>query len=198
MKNSFYKSLAGVAALGMALTAGRSGAQTLTVTDSVNLSLGIYTYTYAFRVTGDAGSPTPAVTDIFLGSDDLSPLNTVITRNNAPTSAWAFLGNSAPYNYLQFTNSGGPESLGSGDELEVTFFDSSGLFLPDTTHFAQAYDPNAAAGAGGYTVSVNGVFGPTTNPNPSALTPEPGALSLVGAMAMAGAGWLGRRRKLRC
>lgn len=190
MKIALWKSVPALAALGMALIVGRAGAQTLTVTDSVSLNQGVYTYTYAFRVTGDPGSPTPAVTDLFLGSDDLSPLNTVITRNNAPTSAWTFLGNSAPYNYLQFTNLGGADSLGNGDELEVTFEDASSLFQPDTTHFVQAYDINAAAGAGGYTASVSNVFGPTANP-----VPEPGALSLVGAIAMVGAGWLGRRRK---
>ena len=179
MKIALWKSVPALAALGMALIVGRAGAQTLTVTDSVNLNLGIYTYTYAFRVTGDANSPTPAVTDIFLGSDDLSPLNTIITRNNAPTSAWTFLGNSTPYNYLQFTNSRRRGFAGQWRRAGSDVFRLVRSVPARHDAFCAGIRPQRPAGAGGYTASVSGVFGPTINPNP-VLTPEPGALSLVG------------------
>ena len=194
MKTTWLKMVPLLVVVGASLSGRQAEAQVLNAKGTESLNLGLYTYAYTFSVSGDATSPTPALTDIFLSSDDLSPLNLTITKNNAPTTAWSFLGNNAPYNYLDFTSldplTGNPlDTLGAGDELEVTFTDSSGLFLPDTTHFAAGFDSSIS----GFTANVTPLVGPTVNPNPSALTPEPGTLSLVCAMLVVGGGWLNRR-----
>ena len=128
------------------------------------------------------------MTDVFLSSDDLSPLNLTISKNNAPAPAWSLLSNDTPYNYLDFNsldaNGAALDSLTAGDQLEISFSDSAANFVPLTGHFAAAYD----ATSGAYSPNVAGLVGPTA-------VPEPGVASLLAGILVAGSGLLLRRRK---
>ena len=162
-----------------AQTLSLAGAPTVTFADGLN------NYTYLFNVTGPAGT---AITDVFLSSDDLSPLNLSIKKNNSATTAWSLLSNDTPYNYLDFNsldaNGNALDSLQSGDQLEVSFSDSAAKFVPSTNHFASAYD----ATSGNYSPNVTGLVGPSA-------VPEPGVASLLAGILVAGSGLLLRRKK---
>src|ERR1700733_29938 len=89
---------------------------TLAVTAAATPSGGLYDYSYEFSISGSGAS----VDNIFLGSNDLSPLDVVIQVDGAATADWSWLGNDTPENYLQFFDFNGT-SLGNGDVLDVTF-----------------------------------------------------------------------------
>lgn len=169
------------------LLGASANAQTLSLANAptVTLANGLYNYTYLFNVTGPVGT---AITDIFLSSDDLSPLNLTISKNNAPAPAWSLLSNNTPYNYLDFNsldaNGAALDSLKTGDQLEISFSDSAASFVPLTSHFAAAYDSNST----GFTPSVTGLVGPSA-------VPEPGVASLLAGILVAGSSLLLRRRK---
>jgi hypothetical protein len=122
---------------------------------------GLYNYAYQFSVTGAGAS----VDNIFLGSDDLSPLDVVLEVDGAPTADWSWLGNDTPQNYLQFFDTNGT-SLGDGDVLSVTF---TSQLAPANASFALGLDSST----GDTTNTVDGVIAPT------AATPEPGSLLLL-------------------
>jgi hypothetical protein len=123
-------------------------------------------YSYQFSITG-AGAD---VDNIFLGSNDLSPLNVVIKENGSPTSDWSWLGNDTPQNYLQFFDIGGT-ALGNGDVLDVTF---SSAFAP-----GPEFAVGLASSSSDETNVVNGVL------SPSVATPEPGPVPfLVSGIAL--------------
>jgi hypothetical protein len=135
---------------------------TLTVAANATAVAGLYNYSYQFSITG----PGANVDNIFLGSNDLSPLNVVLEVNGAPTGAWSWLGNDTPQNYLQFFDISGP-ALGNGDVLDVTFFSQ---LAPATTNFAVGLNSNT----GDTTNRLTNVLAPT-----SAAVPEPGSLFLL-------------------
>ncbi len=170
----------------LALGAG-ANAQTLSLAaaPTVTLANGLNTYTYNFNVTGPAGT---AVTDIFLSSDDLSPLNLTFAKNGGAASAWSLLSNDTPYNYLDFTsldaNGAALDSLRSGDRLTVSFSDSAAQFAALPLQFASAYDSTS----GNYTPNVTRLVGPSA-------VPEPGSLALFAGLLITGGGLLARRRK---
>jgi hypothetical protein len=136
---------------------------TLAVGVDVTPAAGLYNYSYQFSITGAGAS----VDTVFLGSNDLSPLNVALAVDGAPTANWSWLGNDTPQNYLEFFSTNGT-SLGNGDVLDVTF---SSQLAPANTKFA---------------VGLNSVTSDTTNtvtsvvaPNAAAVVPEPGSLLLV-------------------
>lgn len=135
---------------------------TLAVTASATPAAGLYDYAYQFSITGTGA----AVDNIFLGSNDLSPLNVVLKVDGSPTSDWSWLGNDTPQNYLQFFDTSGT-SLGNGDVLDVTFVSQ---LAPGSTSFALGLDSST----GGSTNTVTGLLAPT-----SVATPEPGSLLLL-------------------
>src|SRR5262249_7522662 len=112
------------------------------------------------------------IDNIFLGSDDISPLNVVLEVNGQAAAGWSWLGNDTPQDYLQFFGLAGT-ALGNGDVLDVTF---SSPLVPQATHFA---------------VGLDSATGSTTNratallaPSSAAGVPEPGSLGLLaGALA---------------
>src|SRR4051794_21349790 len=93
-------------------------AATLGVTASATPNNGVFNYAYMFSVTGTGGIDT-----LFLGSDDLSPLNLVLSVNGTATSNWSWLGNDVPQNYLEFFSTSG-SMLMAGDSLGVRFSSS--------------------------------------------------------------------------
>jgi hypothetical protein len=136
---------------------------TLSVSVSVTPDANLFDYTYIFSVAG-AGA---RIDNVFLGSDDISPLSVVLKVNGSPTVDWSWLGNDTPQNYLQFFDTRGT-SLGNGDALDVTF---SSHLASQSSHFA---------------VGLNSSTGQTTNmatglAAPSAAAPEPGSLLLFGS-----------------
>jgi hypothetical protein len=143
---------------------------TLAVDANATLSGSVYDYSYQFTITG-AGAD---VDNIYLGSNDLSPLDVVIDVDGSPTTDWSWLGNDTPENYLQFFDIGGT-SLGNGDTLDVTF---TSPFAPSSTEFAVGY----ASSSGEATNTVMPVLGPAiAAPEPSSvpLLVAAGALLLV-------------------
>jgi hypothetical protein len=88
MKNLF-RSLALLPLLGLV-----AAASTLSVVSSETKVAGLYDYSYSFSVSG-AGH---GFDNIFLGSNDLSPLNLVIQLNGTATVDWSYLGNSSSPN----------------------------------------------------------------------------------------------------
>lgn len=134
---------------------------TLAVDGAATPSGSVYDYSYQFSITG-AGAD---VDNIFLGSNDLSPLNVVIDVDGSSTSDWSWLGNDTPQNYLQFFDTAGT-SLGNGDTLGVTF---TSPFAPSSTEFAVGL----TSSSGDATNTVTGVLAPSAIP-----TPEPGSLPL--------------------
>jgi hypothetical protein len=149
--------------------------------DTVTPVGSFFNYSYQFAVSG-AGA---AVDNIFLGSNDLSPLNVVIMVDSAPTIAWSWLGNDTPQNYLQFFDFAGT-ALGNGDVLDVTFTSS---FAPASTEFAEGLNSTTDAA----TNTVTGVLAPNAVP---ASTPEPGTMMLLasGVVLVAGRRYLNRIR----
>ena len=106
------------------------GAQTLNVSANVTLSSGLYNYDYLFSLTGPS-TAAPAVSILYLTSDDLSPLDVTFAKNGAATAAWSFVGDDSAGNNLDFFSSS--DSLTNGDTLEVKFTDSDQLFRPLTS-----------------------------------------------------------------
>jgi hypothetical protein len=84
---------------------------------------GVYDYSYAFSVSGSGG-----LDNVFLGSDDLSPLKVTIKFDGAAMADWSWLGNDTPSNDLQFFNTNGG-FLAAGDTLDLTFTSSFGPAL---------------------------------------------------------------------
>ena len=136
---------------------------TLGVTATAVPSGSLYDYSYTFSVTGAGGG----FDNIFLGSDDISPLNVQLTLNGAPTSDWSYLGNDTPQTYLQFFSQSAT-MLAVGSDLGVTF---ASALNPVDDHFAIALNSITA------TVSnqVNGVLAPTAGSS----IPEPASLTFV-------------------
>src|SRR5580704_1459773 len=73
---------------------------TLAVNATATPDGSLFDYSYQFSITGAGAS----VDNIFLGSNDLSPLNVVLKVNGNPTANWSWVGNDTPQNYLQFFN----------------------------------------------------------------------------------------------
>lgn len=166
--------LTGLAAL--LLTASAHAAD-LTLTATATPDGSLYDYDYQFHVSGAA-----AIDNLYLGSDDLSPVSGVtFKKNGAPTSDWLWLGNDTPTNYLQFFST--TDSLGDGATLEVQFSSPASLFRPTQDHFASGFDSGSRQS---FTVAGS-VVGPTA-------VPEPGVISLFGA-ALLGSSLLVRRRR---
>jgi hypothetical protein len=135
---------------------------TLTVQASVTPDAGLYDYTYRFSITGAGAS----VDNIFLGSNDLSPLNVVLKVDGNPAGNWSWLGNDIPQNYLQFFSTNGT-GLGNGDFLGVTF---SSQLAPQAAEFAVGLNGST----GDATNTATGVVGPA-----AIAAPEPGTLLLL-------------------
>ena len=145
-------------AVTLALLGSFSGtAATLAVAVNVTPAADLFNYSYQFSITGAGAS----VDNIFLGSDDLSPVNVALGVNGAPTTDWSWLGNDTPVNYLQFFDTNGT-ALGAGDVLDVTF---SSSLAPRNTQFAQGLNSVNS----GTTNIVSGVVAPTAAPEPGSL-----------------------------
>jgi hypothetical protein len=142
-------------------------AATLGVSANVTPAGALYNYTYSFSVTG-AGL---ALDNIYLGSDDLSPLNVAFTFDGAATSNWSWLGNDTPRNYLQFFSTNGSK-LSAGDILGVKF---ASTFAPGSNQFAIGLDSSTATSSN----QVTGVAGPSVVPEPASQW-----MLLVGALAV--------------
>lgn len=157
-----------------ALSAVPGVSATLSVQATATPAGGLYNYSYLFSIGGSGAS----VDNIYLGSADLSPLNVVLDINSNPASAWSWLGNDTPQNYLQFFTSSGP-ALGSGDVLDVTF---SSALPPGAANFAVGLD----SATGSATNTVTGVLAPSAT-----VAPEPGSLVLIlsGVMLILIARW---------
>jgi hypothetical protein len=151
------------AAILAALSALPGVSATLSVSANVTSNSGLFNYAYQFTVGGVGAS----VDNIFLGSDDISPLKVVLEINGQAAPAWSWLGNDTPQNFLQFFDFGGP-ALGNGDILSVTL---SSALAPSATHFAVGLDNTA----GDTTNTVSAVLAPS-----AAAVPEPGTLRLLG------------------
>lgn len=162
-----------------ALSAVPGISATLSVEATATPVAGLYNYSYQFSIAGSGAS----VENVYLGSNDLSPVNVVIDVNGSPAGAWSWLGNDTPQNYLQFFTLSGP-ALGSGDILDVTF---SSTLAPETGNFAVGLDSST----GGATNTVTGVLAPS-----AAAVPEPSSVVLVlsGILLVTFVAW----RKLPC
>jgi hypothetical protein len=148
-------------------------AATLAVTATATPDAGLYDYSYQFSITGAGAN----LDDIFLGSNDLSPLNVVLEVDGTATADWSWLGNDTPENYLQFFDFNGT-ALGNGDVLDVTF---SSTLVPEATNFAIGLDGST----GVTTNTVTDVIAPTSSP-----TPEPGTWSLLlSGVVLVSVGW---------
>jgi hypothetical protein len=152
-------------------------AATLSVAASATPDASLYDYSYTFSVTGSG-----SIDNVFLGSDDLSPLSVAIKVDGAATTDWSWLGNDTPSNYLQFFNTAGG-SLSAGDSLDVTF---SSMFAPGSHEFA--IGENSTSGVA--TNEVAPLLGPM-----AVTAPEPASFGLLLIAASAGMGMLLRRKK---
>ncbi len=148
--NKLFSSLSMLLFYGAAAFGG-----TLNVSASATSSAGLYSYSYTFNITGTGSG----FDNIFLGSDDLSPLNLQMTLNGAGTSDWSYLGNDTPQNYLQFYSQSNTP-LGIGSNLGVSFLSS---FRPANSHFAIGL--NSATNS--QSNQVTGVLAPTAVPEPA-------------------------------
>jgi hypothetical protein len=137
---------------------------TLAASVNVTPAAGLYNYSYQFSVTGAGAS----VDTVFLGSNDLSPLNVALGVDGASTANWSWLGNDTPQNYLEFFATNGT-ALGAGDVLDVTF---SSRLAPGN-EFAVAL----TSATGVATNTVTSVVGPNAVA-PNAAVPEPGSVLL--------------------
>lgn len=135
-----------------------ASAASLVINSSATPSGAEYNYSYTVSISGAGLS----LTDIFLTSDDLSPLNVAFTFDGAPTTNWSWLSNDTPQNYLDFFDSTGV--LGSGDTLKITF---SSFLAPVASHLAVGENLNNNP----ITVSnmVSSVIAPTAVPEPASI-----------------------------
>ena len=175
MKNSF-RSLALLPLLGLV-----AAASTLSVVSSETKVAGLYDYSYSFSVSG-AGH---GFDNIFLGSNDLSPLNLVIQLNGTATVDWSYLGNDTPENYVQFFSESST-ALVAGETLHVTF---ASTFAPAATEFAVAL--NSATNQASN--QVNNVTAPGAVPTPE---PSSSGLLLISLFVVAAVLSVRRRRGL--
>jgi hypothetical protein len=160
----------------LALAASARAAD-LTVIASAQADGDLYDFDYLYQVTG-----TAAIDNLYLGSDDLSPVSDILFKKNGVlTTDWSWLGNDTPKNYLQFFST--TDSLSDRDTLEVMFSSPGALFVPTPGHVAGGYD---SASGQSYTVAGT-VVGPSA-------VPEPGVLSLLMGATVAGCGLRRRRR----
>lgn len=152
-----------------------ASAATLLVSSSATPSGAEYNYSYTVSISGTGLS----LTDIFLTSDDLSPLNVAFTFDGASTTNWSWLSDNTPQDYLDFFDSTGV--LGAGDTLKISF---SSFLAPVASHFAIGENLNNNPA----TVSnmVNDVIAPTA-------VPEPASLGLL-VLGLGAAGLFARRR----
>lgn len=169
------KTIIAAALATLALTAA-AGAQTLTATSTVTPVGAFYNYDYVFSITGPAGT---AVDNLFLSSDDLSPVGPFsYLKNGAATSDWSFASNDTPNNYLDFFSAS--DSLRNGDSLDVKF---TSAYAPTPTGFANGYD------------TLNGRYTANTVTGLAAPVPE---MSTAPLLALGGL-WIGfaayRRRR---
>ena len=142
-------------------------AATLVVASSAAQAGSLYNYTYTFSISGSG----LALDNIFLGSDDLSPLNVALTFDGNPAVNWSWLGNDTPQNYLDFFNTANG-TLGLGDTLRVTF---TSAFAPSAGHFAEGLNSST----GDTSNIVTSVTAPTAVPEPASVF---AALLGIGAM----------------
>lgn len=149
MKNKLFT----LAVLAGLLPAVPMAAASLTATSSVANVGSLCDYSYTF--TG------LAIDNIFLGSDDLSPLNLTLTFDGSPTANWSWLGNDTPQNYLDFFNTAGG-TLGASDTLQVSFMSA---LAPLASHFAVGLDSVTSVTSN----TVTGVIAPTTVPEPASV-----------------------------
>gem|GEM_PF-2415955 len=148
-------------------------AATLNVTGTAAPDAGLYDYAYTFSITGSG----LALDNLFLGSDDLSPLNVMLKLDGSNAVNWSWLGNNSPQNYLQFFSTNGG-TISSADTFQVTF---QSALAPAATHFAVGLD----SATGVISNTVTGLTAPTVS---SAATPEPTSTALfaVGILSLAG------------
>jgi hypothetical protein len=154
-----------------------AAAATLSAAASVTPDAGLYDYSYTFSVTGSG-----SIDNVFLGSDDLSPLNVAIMFDGATTTDWSWLGNDTPSNYLQFFNANGG-SLSAGETLGVTF---TSIFAPGSHEFAIGEDSTS----GTTTNELTPLLGPM-----AVTAPEPASFGLFLIAVSVGTGMVLRRRK---
>jgi hypothetical protein len=157
-------------------------ADTLTVSAAATPDAGLYDYTYTFAIIGAGLS----VDNLFLGSNDLSPLNVTLKVDGTPAANWSWLGNDTPQNYLQFFSTDG-SVLTDGDNLGVTF---SSAFAPSATQFAIGLDSSTNATSN----QVTGVIGPSVVGIPE---PRTSAIFVLGLAACGTTTLWNRRRNSR-
>ena len=145
-----------------------ASAATLTAGLTVMPNSGFFDYSYMFSIAGAGG-----IDNIFLGSDDLSPLNLRILLNGGRTPDWSWLGNDVPVNYLQFFSISST-TLGPRDLLEVQFTSS---FAPGSMQFAQGFGSTSGA------VTNRVIFvGPSAVPEPATFWMLLAPVLIVGAV----------------
>ena len=172
MTNTKFTKLLGALAL---LVATSAHAVSISVTAAAMPNGGLFDYAYSFLV--GEGSSTTAIDNVFLGSDDLSPLHVSITKNSRAAPEWLFLGNDSPADYLQFFTS--TDALANGDRLGVSF---ASTVAPMNDQFVVGLD--SATGLSTHT--VDGVLAPSV----ISAVPEPENVVLlaIGLVAMFGQG----------
>ncbi len=148
-----------------------SQAANLTATATVTPDNGNFDYSYQFTISGGN------VDNIFLGSNDLSPLNLTIQVDNSLATNWSWLGNDTPQNYLQFFSTDG-SSL-TDDVLGVTF---TSPFAPGSQFAVGEYSADSST-----TNTITGLGGPTS-------IPEPANFGIFG-LALLGTGFVLRRKR---
>jgi hypothetical protein len=139
-----------------------ASAASLIVGSSAMPSGAEYNYSYTVSISGTGLS----LTDIFLTSDDLSPLNVAFTFDGASAPNWSWLSGNTPQNYLDFFDATGV--LGAGDTLKITF---SSFLAPAASHIAVGENLNNDP----VTISntVSSVIAPT------APVPEPASAGML-------------------
>ena len=179
MMNTKFAKLLGTLAI---LVATSAQAVSISVSATATPNGGFFDYAYSFLV--GEGTSTTAVDNVFLGSDDLSPLNVSIMKNSRAAPEWLFLGNDSPDSYLQFFTS--TDTLANGDRLAVSF---ASAVAPSSTQFVVGLE----SATGLTTNTVTGVLAPSVIP----AVPEPENIVLlaIGLVAMFGRGL--RRAKRR-
>ena len=145
-----------------------SMAASLGVTASATHTGGLYDYSYVFTISGTGLS----VDTLFLGSDDLSPLNVAFIFDGNTSTNWSWLGNDTPQNYLEFFSTNA-STLSAGDTLDVTF---ASALAPASGHFAIGLNSGTSATSN----EVTGVLAPTAVPEAATYSMLGLGLALVG------------------